>query len=257
MSLYLHKFGALVLPMGIAPATDSLVNVVPHAKALRGTGARAITGTPDARSLVSRGALIKGPISTPGLVTIQTTLDSLVSALITNAPANLYFGRDDRYLRNVQVESLPQDTGVTLGRIRDIEIHWLAPDPFYYAVASTTDTWTVSASAQTRVLPVSNGTAVVQPTFNITVGGVGAQTIAYTITHNTTGQAFTLAGAVTGGNVIVVNTLAQTVTIGGVDKISLFDGLWMQLQPGANTIREDYTGATITQIVTSWQDRYL
>jgi phage-related protein len=81
-------------------------------------------------------------------------------------------------------------------------------------------------------------------------------TLACTVTNSTTGETFTLEGAVTGGDVIIVDSLEQTVTIGGTDKTSLFDGVFPTLAVGSNTIQVDYTSGTITNLSISHNARY-
>lgn len=253
---YLLRFGTYTFPNTYFPAERPLANIVPSSKLPRSIGARQITGYPDSVRLSIKGGLVKGPIKTRGLVSLDATRDDILAAL-SAGPANLYFGRDDRYYRNAQYDRFSDSYGPTgYGRVVDNDIGFIVPDPRQFAVAASADTWTVSGSAQTHGV-TAGGTAAAEPIISITVSGVGAKTIAYTITNTTTGQAFTLTGNVTGGDVIVVNCIDKTVTIASVDKLTLFDGQWPSLQVGANSWSEAYVTNALSQIVFSWQDRYL
>ena len=248
-------FGTYTFPAGFYPAAEPLSHVLPHAKQPRTDGGRTVRGSLDGKKLSVVGGFIKGPLGNS--TNVNADLDTMKRNLLANAPASLYYGRADRYYRNVSLEG---ELGISydptgFGRIANVQVNFLAGDPFAYATSTNTDTWTVTSSGQTHGI-TTGGTAYQQPTFSITVGGAGAQPITYTLTNTGTGKAFTLNGNVTGGDVIVVDTLNQTVTIAGVDKMSLFDGQWIELRVGTDTVQETYGATAITQIVTSWQDRY-
>lgn len=249
---YLLKYNSYTFPATFYPADMAIVNRVPVEGLPRADGGRALAGYLDSRRVLIRGGLLRD-----NAATLRSKLDSLRGALYGSRPGTLYFGDSDRYLRLCEAEDIRLPFEPTwFSRIcNGIEIPFVTPDPYFYAVAASSDTWTVTGSAQTRSVTTA-GNAPCAPAFSITVGGVGAQTIAFTITNQTTGESFTLAGAVTGGDVIVVDTLAQTVVIGTTDKIALFDGLWPRLAVGANTLLESYTGGSITQVVTTWNNRW-
>jgi phage-related protein len=255
---YKLQFGSYVLPKGFAPVEEGLVAVVPSDKTAKGDGAASIVGTLDKRVLPVRGFLSADILKnlTGGRTTLRQELDALKSALYAVRQGTLYFGVDDRFYRNVQCAGIPISYGETeYGRQATVQINFEAADPFAYAVATSNDSWSPGGSGATKVI-TSAGSAGSQPVFSITVGGAGALTIAFTVTNNTNSQQLTLTGSCNGGDVIVVDTLNHTVTIGGVDKYgALFDGLWMALNPGANTLQVNWTGTAITTVATAWQER--
>src|SRR5262249_40326591 len=147
---------------------------------------------------------------------VRDEYDDLKAAL-SDQPQNLYFD-SDRYWRCVRVEKIgntydPTDYGRIQNRIR---IDFVTSDPFQYSSIETTDTWTPSGSGDTHtVTPGGNASAL--PELSLTVGGSGAKTINWEFFNDTTDESFTLAGDVTGGDVIVVDSVLKTVLIGTDD----------------------------------------
>ncbi len=252
---YVIKFGSYTFPAGFHPASQPSSRVIGASKLPRVDGARLATGYLDRKQLIVRGGIIKGPLNPTN--DVNAGLDSLRAALAA-APANLYFGRTDRYYRNCQAEQtqIPYDaTGY--GRIADqVEILFTTGDPFEYSDTATSPAaHNVAASGENWTLTTA-GNAPSMPALSVTVAGVGAKSINITITNQTTGESFVLAGSVTGGDVIVVDSLQQTVTISGVDKMALFDGRWISLKAGANTMLETYSGDAPSSIAATWRDRW-
>jgi len=247
---YVLQFGSYVFPKGFYPAEEPLASQVSAAKLPRADGARVLTGLLEKKVLKVRGGLIHDS----GL-SVRTKVDALKAAL-QGGPANLYFD-SDRYWRQVQKESssFGYESGTHYGRIVTVEIDFVTGDPFVYEVAAQNVSQAI-ASSPTTVPVTAGGNAPALPQWSLTVGGVGAVTLAATVTNTTTGEAFTLAGAVSGGDVIVVDSLAETVKIGGVDKMSLFDGLFPKLAVGANSIQIAYTSGTISNFAADWNNRW-
>lgn len=247
----LVKFGNTLLPPSFAPESESLARTVEPTKLLRTDGARAIQGYESEKVIPVRGALIDGPVpNLHGQSTLRAALDAL-KANLAEGPASLYFW-DDRYYRNVQARGMSVSfTERRYDKIAFVEVEFVAADPFQYALVETSDTWTPVTGSR-NLTPVGN--AFVLPTFTIRTGST---TIDWRITNSTTGEYFTLAGSgLTVGDDIVVNCLEQEVTISGVDRMSLFDGLFPRLNAGTNSITTTQTIGTISQIVTSWRDRW-
>lgn len=254
---YRLSIGGYTFPRTFSVVENRIVNVVPNQKLARADGARAIRGSLGPRRIRVSGTLF-GPNSPIGGVThFRNELDSIRAALHANAPATMYTQYDDRYLRNVSCENIPEAYEPnSYDRMVRLDLDFLAHDPFYYSTTLSTDTWTPTLTGQARsITPGGNEPAL--PTFYITAGVSG--TTAWTILNNTTGVSFTITGTVTAGDVVVVDCLQQTVTISGVDKMSYFDGRWVALVSGvANDMREAYTTTpTITRIVTEWRNRWL
>lgn len=247
-------FGSYEFPNTFHAADDNLDWLIPSIKAARRHGGHSLAATLREKRITVRGGIIKGPFNRD--ITLREELDALRAALALQ-PQNLYF-EPDRYWRNVRVEMFRNPYGPThYCRIAEgVEILFVTEDPFQYAVDESSDTWAAPTTGTTRAVSVG-GNAPSQPTFAVTVGGSGSQTIAFTIENETTGESFTLTGTALGGEVITVNTLAQTVMIGAVDEIDLFDGQFPQFTADTdNTLQVTITSGSITSIVTTWRNRW-
>jgi hypothetical protein len=245
-------FGSYTFPAGFWLAEDPSARLLPASKLPRADGARTQTAYMDARRFVVRGGFRQGVI---GGSDIATSLDSLRAGLaVVNAA--FYPARDDRYYRNCQCESISTSRRCTTEQTAlDVETVIVSGDPFQYGATETNDAWAVTGSNQTKVIAAA-GNAYEWPKLEVTIGGAGAITLACVISSDTTGESFTLAGAVNGGDVIVVDCLAQTVVIGSTDKLALFDGQWLRLSVGNSTLREVYTSGTISSIAVKHRSRW-
>jgi Phage tail protein len=250
---YSLKFGSYSLPSAFAvmstpQASQVAVNTVPRADGGRVSTRYIGTGVIGLEGGVARD------LGSASDTAIRTSLDTLKSNL--QGIQNLYT-HTDRYWRNCVLRTFDiMSPAPTMPlRMQRVKLEFVTPDPYQYSTTTTTDGRSISATAQTQAT-TNGGNAPALPAISVTVGGSGAVTIAFTITNSTTGEVFTLAGAVTGGDVIIVDSLAQTVTIGGVDKTSLFDGVFPTLAVGANTILEAYSAGTITDLSIAHNARY-
>jgi phage-related protein len=247
------RFGTYSLPPTLYIADAPHSRTVPLAKLPRADGARVPTGFLKEKIWSIRGGLVNSTISTGGGASLRTQLDALKAALAAG-PTN--FTIEDRFYRNCQVSDYGDTFGVHHQRQADVAFSIVTGDPFAYsALATSLPTNAVSASP-TTVSATAGGNAYAQPALSVTVGGSGAITLAATITNTTTGEVFTLVGAVTGGDVIIVDSLNHTVTIGGVDKTLLLGGQFPTLAPGANVFTVAYSSGTITNLGLEWNDRW-
>lgn len=190
---------------------------------------------------------------------IRTTLDSLKAALMGGRQK--FYSHADRFIY-ATAQNLPDayDPGLFL-HLANIEIELLCDDPFWQAETLSPDTWNTSTLA-TPVGGGSKGMAVggnapAWPIFELTVAGSGTLDMELSLGS----LSFTLGGAVTAGQIIVVDCFEQTVTlkVGGTDKITLFDGVFFSFTANAtNTLSyEDYGGSPyISQIYTTWRNRW-
>ncbi len=101
----------------------------------------------------------------------------------------------------------------------------------------------------------------------MTVGGTGSTgtgtlgatsgAFAGTLTNLTTGETCTLnVPVVAVGTVIVIDALAEQVTVNGVPTMSVFDGLFPRFVPGANTLKVQWTAQPLASVGASWQNRW-
>jgi hypothetical protein len=106
------------------------------------------------------------------------------------------------------------------------------------------------------VIDNDDGNAPAAPELRLTVGGSGEVTLAATVTNETTGEAFSLDGTVEGGDIILVNTLEETVLIGAANRMDLFDGLFPLLALGENTFSVEVCSAVLTNLDVYWRSRW-
>ncbi len=247
------KFGSYSLPSAFAIVSEPQSSVLAVSRLPRANGARVSTRYVGEGVITLEGGLARDLGSTSDTA-LRTALDTLKANL--QGTANLY-KHDDRYWRNCQLRDFGINTpSPTLElRLHRVALSFVTGDPFQYSTTTTTNSRTISASGQTQAT-TNAGNAPAAPAISLTVGGSGAVTLACTITNSTTSESFTLAGAVTGGDVIIIDSLEQTVTIGGTDKTSLFDGVFPTLATGSNTITVAYTSGTITNFSISHNARY-
>lgn len=71
------------------------------------------------------------------------------------------------------------------------------------------------------------------------------------------GGSIRIDGAVTANDVLYVDCAAQTVLLQNANKMSYFGGQFFPLNPGNNSLRAVYSGATISAIDTAWRKRWL
>lgn len=250
MATRLLRYGGYTLPTGSSVQRIERGRTIGSAKLARNTGARQTSGQRNGISVSVRVPLYKGPLDTSDL---RTRIDELRQYLAAG-PGNLYVW-DDRYYRCCEPISEPDTIEATAyGRFQETDITFIGPDPYLYG-AEVTDTWSGPSSGGTRSVSTT-GNAAAAPTFSITVGGAGAVTIEFTVTNSTTGESFTLGGSVTGGNVILVNCLEKTVKIGSTNYLSLFNGIFPTLAPGANTLTVSWTSSSISTVVTTHRPRW-
>jgi phage-related protein len=168
---------------------------------------------------------------------------------------------EDRYIyATAQNPSQAYDAGLFRHHGR-FSIDLLCDDPFWEAETESSDTWDTTALATpapsgTRNLAVG-GDAPSWPTLALTVAGTG--TIGVTVSLGDI--SFELAGSVTDGDVIVVDCRNGTVTLDSddSDKMSLFDGDFFSLTQNASnvlTLEDSGAGSYISQIVTTWRNRW-
>lgn len=247
-------YGDYEFPKTFYPADDNLDWNIPSIKSARRHGAHSLAATLREKRLLVRGGLVTGPVG--GVSVLRDSIDEVRTALGLQ-PQNLQF-EPDRYWRNVRVEQFRNPYGPThYCRIADaMEVLFFTDDPFQYAIAESTDTWTGPTTGATRAVAVG-GNAPAQPEIAVTVGGSGAVSLAITLENQTTSESFTLTGDVTGGQIITIDTLAQTVQIGETDEIDLFDGQFLSLAADQdNTLEVTITGGTLMSIVLTWRNRW-
>lgn len=248
------KLGSYTFPPTFYAEQIPTLRSIPNEKLPRADGGRQITGYLESKTFRVKGALVSGheAIPTGTQQTLRAQLDALKAAC--NAGQVSFQTHDDRYWRNCQVSGFQEQYDPTgPARYVDIAFDVMTGDPFAYGLTTQTDGRTITATAQTKSLSVG-GNAYTLPTISLTIGtGTSADIV---LTNTTTGEVATLNGSVSPGDVYVIDSLGETVTRSGLDKISLFDGLFLRLTPGTNVLKVEYSGATVTALSVTWNERY-
>lgn len=254
----LFRLGTTNFPLGTSVAQIMRGRTIGSAKLARQNGNVQTIGYRNGVEVEMRVPICRGPLDTSAL----RAREDAVREMLEQGPANLYL-HDDRYLRCVECISEPvliSETG--FARFHALSVTLIGPDDVLFSTATTTDTWTPTSGGQRTV--VLSGNALAYPTFDITVGGSGLQTIAFTISNTYTYRGevkidqFTLAGDVTGGNVIIVKCLPrQTVKIGTTDRMDLIESIFPRMLNGSNVITTSWTAGSITSMRLSVQERWL
>ena len=249
---YALKFGSYTLPSAFAVTGDPYEASAMMFKTPRSDGDTAAARYLKGKVIEVDGGLTNG-VGSYSEAGVRTLLDTLMSNL--QGKQNLY-AFDDRYYRNTQLLHANVSNEIQgYLKIRRVKLAFQTPDPFQYSDTVTTTARVISATGQTLSVATA-GNASAKPVLSITVGGSGAKTLASTMTNSTTGEAFTLAGACVGGDVIVVDCLNQTVVISTTSRIDMFDGLFWSMSNGSNTITTAYTAATITNLSVAHRSRW-
>lgn len=248
----LIKFGDTTFPLGTSVEVISRGRTIGSMKRARADGMIQTIGYRNGIQVEVYVPIVKGPLDQSDW---RTRRDSLRS-MLAQGPSRLHAGFDDRYYRccepNDEMEQVERGTG--LNRIHYIRIPMIGPDPYEYSTSDESDTW-VPASGTGHNVSVGGG-ATTPATISLTVGGSGLETIAFTVENETTGEEFTLAGDVTAGDVIVVNGLLLATKIGTTDRMDLFEGLFVNLAVGTNSIVVSWSSSSVTSVTVARTPRY-
>jgi hypothetical protein len=253
--MYQMKFGTYALPTGLYVAAQPSSRNVPSAKLPRADGARIPPGYLAEKRWTVQGGLTNSVIATGAGSPLRTQLDNLKTGL-AQGPTT-WQTDTDRYWRNCQAVAFSESyEGTGFNRIVTVRFDILTGDPYAYETAVQSFPTNAIAASPTVVTLTAGGNAPALPQWSLTVGGSGAVALAATVTNQTTGEAFILSGSVTGGTVLVIDSLNETVTIGGADNMLLFDGNFPKLAVGANSIQVAYSSGTITNLGATWSNRW-
>lgn len=184
--------------------------------------------------------------------TLRTKMDALLAALNTGRQ-KLYL-HSDRFTYATKKSVTTNYDHSSFMRYCDVSIVFLCDTGFWESETASSDTWSSPASGGTKVV-ANAGNANAQPIYALTFGTAGIANVRLALGSDY----FTLLGPVGAGDVIRVDVAAKTVTLASseADKIAMFEGTFLSLTPGNNTLT--YTlvsGPAVSQIVTSWRDRW-
>lgn len=184
--------------------------------------------------------------------TLRTKMDALQAAM--NVGRQKLYLHADRFIYAIKKSFTTSYDPSSFDRYCDVSITFVCDTGLYESETESSDTWASPASGGTRVV-ASAGNASALPVYALTFATAGTANVRLACGS----LYFSLTGAVGAGDVIQVDAAAKTVKLGstGADKILLFDGTFFGLAPGDNTLTYTYvSGPAVSQIVTTWRDRW-
>jgi phage-related protein len=247
---YLLQFNGYTLPSTLMPNGGQRQSDLGDQELPRADGASV---QPARRR--SRPLSVQGSITAATADALESILDDLESACQTpDGPAQLFFGRDDRYyLAQVQQYSAAYSEGLTWGLFATVQIGFFAQQPDAYGITPVTASVSTSASSLTPL-----GDAPTLPAWTITIGSAGTGPI--TLTNSTTLETCTLtpvSGSFGAGDVLALARDGYTVTQNGAAAFGLLGGRMPRLMPGANSLSLTAGGtATISSASVTYTPRW-
>lgn len=185
---------------------------------------------------------------------LRTKLDSLKNALETTAEQNLTLD-DDRFIKG-QYGSLSYSYKALRTYVAfsfDVRCSY----PFWQAQSLSSDSRSPTSGVGYTI--TNNGNAAARVKITFTNGGT-AISDDLQIENTTTGQILQYRGSIISSGVLLVDNLVSntdlTVTNQGVDDIVNFEGDFLTLNPGNNTIKIT-TGVSGFTVLLNWRDTYL
>lgn len=244
---YLLKFNTYTFPacfhIASTPGDSALqVEQVPYRDG-------AIVSTPRVAEKIIE---IRGMLYSDGSTDLRTKIDALNAALNTGRQ-KLYL-HADRFIYAIKKSFTISYDPSSFDRYCDVSITFVCDTGLYESETESSDTWASPASGGTRVV-ASAGNASALPVYALTFATAGTANVRLACGS----LYFTLTGAVGVGDVIQVDAAAKTVKLAssGADKMLMFDGTFFGFAPGDNTLTYTYvSGPVVSQIVTTWRDRW-
>ncbi len=191
-----------------------------------------------------RALSLQGNVSCPSLAAYWSARTKLATATaLTATPGSLTVAetvaKKIAVRRGGRVLQRPFETlnGFTF------DVPLIAPDPRILAATATTITPGGTAT--------NTGNIGASPVLTVTGSAAGPIVIANT----TAGRTVTVATAVPGGQQLVIDFLARSILLNGVNRYDLVSGTpqWFDIAPGANTIT--YSGGGTPSL--SWNDSWI
>lgn len=179
---------------------------------------------------------VKGTIIDSDYDALRTGLDSLKSKLESSSEYQLTID-DDRYL-NVQYRNFAY-AWKKLRTFATFNFDLIASDPFWYASTATTanpQSWTTGVTFTVT----NSGNAPTRLKVTIT-GGATPVSDDITVENTTTSERFQYRGSLVENDVLIINNRVDAsdvaVTKNGTSDIVNFEGDFITLNPGANSIK--------------------
>lgn len=250
---YRLRFGAYDLPTTLLPVDDGGGEDIQATDLPRRSGASTQEGRERSRTLVIRGQLHADTFDA-----WFTALDTLLASC--SGTADLWYGRDDRYFKDAQLESWGRSDpaeGRLWGIIASVSLQFVAArhvQPF----GTATYTPALTAAGGTVTYSAAQGSADTYPLWTITIADAGTGVL--TLTNTTTGEVCTVAvpGAnFAAGDILTLDRLTGQGKRNGALLPGLYDRRIPRLVPGSNTITLASGGtATIASLAVSYPGRF-
>ena len=247
MATYSLKLGSYTFPSTFHPSStpsDTRLGVV---EVPRRDGV--VVGTPTLKEKIVN---VKGMLRADTPTALRTAMDSLLAAV--NGDRQKLYLWDDRYIWANKIAFATDYDETSFKRYCFVSIDFLCDKALWEAETESTDTWSSPSHGATHGIVVG-GNAPAEPVFEITVGATGNLDVELALPDGS----FSLTGQVTSGDVLVVDCAEETVTldVDDSDYMSQFDLVFLELSGGAtNTLTFSNTGVAVSQIVTTWRDRW-
>lgn len=197
---------------------------------------------------------IKGTIIGADYDALRTNLDALKAALEATSEQKLTLD-DDRYLM-VQYSGFAYSYA-TLRTFADFSFDLVASDPFWLSETLTEDERTPTSGVGYTIANAGNAATRVKVT--LTKLGSGAVVNDAKLQNTTTGEEFQYLGTINSTKALVVNNRVddadQSVENDGTDDIANFEGDFITLNPGNNTII--FTGTAGVQVTLEYREAWL
>ena len=196
---------------------------------------------------------IKGTVIGTNYDDLRSNLDSIKSSIESTAEQKLTLD-DDRYL-NVQYRGFSYSYK-TLRTFANFSFDLIASDPFWLSETLSEDDRTPTSGAGYSVS--NGGNAPTRCKITLTNNSGGDITNAIQFENSTTGELFKFIGTLADTKSLIINNRVDTrdlvVTNDGTDEIQYFEGDFITLDPGSNTL--EYTGTANVQVVTEYRDAH-
>jgi phage-related protein len=250
---YQLQFGSYTLPNTITVAQVGMARRIPSANSARVDGAHTLSGLLNLKKFALKGGIF-WPLGSSDRTWLRGQLDALKAGL-AQGPAN-FTTDSDRFYRLCQAESYTDDYEPTgFNRLVMISFDVVTGDPYSYEVAAQSGTGAISGTGGTKAC-ANGGNAPAAPAITIVVGTTGVNTLQ--ISNGANGDACTISGTLVSGDTIVIDSLTSSVTLNGnaTTGIALFDGQFIRLQSGANTLTFAKTVGSYTSAAVAWNNRW-
>jgi len=201
-------------------------------------------------------AKIRGTVIGSDYDDLRSNLDDIKSALEKTSEQKLTMD-DDRYLM-VQYQDFDYSYK-TLRRFAEFSFGLVASNPFWLSQALVTDTR--SPQSGVGYVIANNGNA--PPRIRVTIkNNTGASLVdAIKLQNTTRGETFQYRGTLASGKSLVVNNRMDAddfiVANDGTNDIKNFEGDFLMLSPGNNTIVFISSGAPNVEVKLEYRDTYL